>query len=379
MADKIQVRRGTDAQRSVVVFDLGEPVFTTDTKQLYIGDGSTTGGIPVFNNHETTYDHDAYDTHLSNTSNPHAVTAAQVGADVAGSAAAVQSNLNTHTSDTSNPHSVTTAQIGAIPTTQKGVANGVATLGADAKIPTSQLPSIAITDVFVVADITARDALTVQSGDIAVVTDVGTGQPNSYIYDGSTWLEIQKPADVVSSVNGMTGAVVLDDGSIAYTRADVDRKNIDTASDTLGSAINDLDDALDTHINNTTNAHGINTKADKVSGATAGNIATLDINGNLVDSTYKPSDFESTGAVSTHETTYNHSNYDTHLSNTSNPHSVTIAQIGAAAEVHTHTSSQITDFDTSVDNRITGKYGQPNGIKQLDVNGFAVIDGGTIV
>lgn len=51
--------------------------------------------------------------HTSNTSNPHSVTAAQVGADPSGSAAAVQSNLDAHTSNTSNPHSVTAAQVGA--------------------------------------------------------------------------------------------------------------------------------------------------------------------------------------------------------------------------------------------------------------------------
>lgn len=47
MATKIQLRRGTDAQRLTKVFDVGEPVFTTDTKMLYIGDGSTTGGVPA--------------------------------------------------------------------------------------------------------------------------------------------------------------------------------------------------------------------------------------------------------------------------------------------------------------------------------------------
>lgn len=55
------------------------------------------------------------DTHIGNTSNPHSVTAAQVGADPVGSAQAVQDNLDTHEADTSNPHSVTAAQVGADP------------------------------------------------------------------------------------------------------------------------------------------------------------------------------------------------------------------------------------------------------------------------
>jgi len=44
---KMKVRRGTDAQRQQVVLDQGEPGFTTDYKRLFIGDGSTTGGIVV--------------------------------------------------------------------------------------------------------------------------------------------------------------------------------------------------------------------------------------------------------------------------------------------------------------------------------------------
>lgn len=50
--------------------------------------------------------------HISSQSNPHAVTAAQVGADPVGSAAAVQTSLTAHTGSQSNPHSVTAAQVG---------------------------------------------------------------------------------------------------------------------------------------------------------------------------------------------------------------------------------------------------------------------------
>lgn len=43
----LQIRRGTDSQRQAVVFDLGEIVYTTDTKKLYVGDGATAGGINI--------------------------------------------------------------------------------------------------------------------------------------------------------------------------------------------------------------------------------------------------------------------------------------------------------------------------------------------
>lgn len=40
-----------------------------------------------------------------------------------------------------------------------------------------------------------------------------------------------------------------------------------------------------------------------------------------------------------------------------------------AEKVHTHTSSEVTDFDTSVDARITAQKGQPNGLATLDTTG----------
>ena len=47
MSQKIQIRRGVEAQRALITPDAGEPLFTTDTKQLFIGDGATAGGLLV--------------------------------------------------------------------------------------------------------------------------------------------------------------------------------------------------------------------------------------------------------------------------------------------------------------------------------------------
>lgn len=44
---KILFRRGSDADRQSVTLAAGEPGFTTDTKELYVGDGTTAGGIKV--------------------------------------------------------------------------------------------------------------------------------------------------------------------------------------------------------------------------------------------------------------------------------------------------------------------------------------------
>lgn len=43
----LKVRRGTDAERAVVVFEEGEIVYTTDQKTVFIGDGTTPGGVPI--------------------------------------------------------------------------------------------------------------------------------------------------------------------------------------------------------------------------------------------------------------------------------------------------------------------------------------------
>tara|TARA_R110000851_G_scaffold9350_5_gene34885 strand:+ start:25 stop:1272 length:1248 start_codon:yes stop_codon:yes gene_type:complete len=43
----LRLRRGTDAERLAFTPVAGEPVYTTDTKKLYVGDGSTVGGVPI--------------------------------------------------------------------------------------------------------------------------------------------------------------------------------------------------------------------------------------------------------------------------------------------------------------------------------------------
>lgn len=79
---------------------------------------------------------------------------------------------------------------GLIPTTQKGQADGVATLDSNAKIPLSQLPDAAMQQNFVVATMTDRDALTgLKIGDRVIVMDAGDGSREGYIWDGTQYLK----------------------------------------------------------------------------------------------------------------------------------------------------------------------------------------------
>ena len=94
-----------------------------------------------------------------------------------------------------------------------GVANGVATLDSSGLVPTNQLPALAITNTFVVASQAAMLALTAETGDVAIRTDLN----ESYILTASpastlaNWQELLTPPDAVSSVDGRVGTVTLTD------------------------------------------------------------------------------------------------------------------------------------------------------------------------
>lgn len=96
-------------------------------------------------------------------------------------------------------------------TAQKAQPLGLATLGADGKLPSDQLPALAITNTFVVNSQAAQLALDVQEGDVCVRTDLS----KSFIHLSTSlgtmadWQELLTPTDTVISVNGMTGAVTI--------------------------------------------------------------------------------------------------------------------------------------------------------------------------
>ena len=96
-------------------------------------------------------------------------------------------------------------------TTQKGVANGLAELDGNGLVPTHHLPALAITTTQVVNSQANMLALTAQTGDVAVRTDVNksfilTATPATTL---GNWQELLTPTDSVLSVDGSTGAVTL--------------------------------------------------------------------------------------------------------------------------------------------------------------------------
>lgn len=126
---------------------------------------------------------------------------------------------------------------------ERGAANGVATLGEDAKIPESQLPAIAITDTFPVDDEAAMLELPAQRGDLAVRLDIDktfvlAADPPSVL---ENWIRLRTPTDFVLSVAGKTGAVTLtpeDVGAEPASESIVKTASTQTLTNkTLGGAI----------------------------------------------------------------------------------------------------------------------------------------------
>jgi len=100
----------------------------------------------------------------------------------------------------------------------RGFANGVASLDADAKIPTAQLPDLAINETFTVDSEIEMLALTAQRGDVAIRTDEDPDGMYLLTADDPTTLSNWKFVSAggkVSSVNGQAGAVSLDTDDIS--------------------------------------------------------------------------------------------------------------------------------------------------------------------
>ena len=146
-----------------------------------------------------------------------------------------------------------------------GTSSGnVPVLNGGGKLSTGVIPQIALSEVFPVADITARDALTVEMGDTAIVADA-TDDPAvdaggaTYIYDGTDWHRLIHPSGGVESFNGRSG--VVDPEQDDYTWAQIDKTtsslaDITSRSHTLLSDIGTNTHAqIDTHIADGANPH----------------------------------------------------------------------------------------------------------------------------
>jgi len=100
----------------------------------------------------------------------------------------------------------TISSLGAIPLTEKGANNGVATLDAEGKVPSTQLPSY-VDDVIEVANYSALPA-TGETGKIYVTLD----DNKTYRWSGTGYIEISQ-----STIHKYIGTIIGDGTTTSFT------------------------------------------------------------------------------------------------------------------------------------------------------------------
>lgn len=156
---------------------------------------------------------------------------------------------------------VGTAVKARILSSEKGVANGVATLDGTGKIPSAQLPSY-VDDVVEYANLAAFPG-TGSSGILYIALDTN----KQYRWAGSTYQQITSGA--VDSVAGKTGVITLDTSDINGLSTALSGKAASTHSHVIGD-ITGLQTALDAKAS----ASSVTTLSTNV-GATDTNLVTV--------------------------------------------------------------------------------------------------------
>ena len=290
--------------------------FVTDTEKatwnakstLSLGTTSTTAFRGDYGN--TAYAHSQIVT-----GNPHGTTKTDLGLGSVEnkSSATIRSEITSS--------NVTTA-LGYTPVNpnQRGVANGYASLDASGLIPVSQIPS-SFKEILIVANITARDAITdkftglrVHVLDASADVTVTSGWAE-YLWTGSAWTKVSESEsiDVVlqwANITGKPTSAVADiDSAVSQRHTHSNKATLDSIQEALTTALKSNYDTAYTH---SQSAHAPS-NAQKNS-----DITKAEIEAKL------------TGAITTHTHAYEpaNANIQSHISSTSNPHSVTKSQVG---------------------------------------------------
>ncbi|MCV9928112.1 tail fiber domain-containing protein [Flavobacterium sp. LS1R49] len=138
----------------------------------------------------------------------------------------------------------------------KNVANGYAGLGTDGKLISSQLPSITLNDTFVIASQAAMLALQVQTGDLAIRTDLN----KSFILKGSNptvladWQELLTPTSAVTTVFGRNGAIAAQTGD--YNADQINETTTRKFQSANQQIFNDATSSIQTQLNSKASSTG---------------------------------------------------------------------------------------------------------------------------
>lgn len=250
-----------------------------------------------------------------------------------------------------------------VDSSEKGAANGIATLDGTGKIPAAQLPSAVMEFKGNWNASTNSPSLangTGDSGDVYRTSVAGTQNLGSgnitfavgdlVIYNGSVWQRSPASDAPVLSVNGLTGAVVL-------SKSDIGLGNVDNTSD----ANKPISTATQTALNGKANTVHTHTLSDLTqSSATNGQVPSW--NGtNWVPVTPSPGVTDHT--LLTNIGTNTHAQIDTHIGGSSNVHGVGVGN----SVVGTGTSQTLTNKTIDADlNTITN-------IENADIKAGAAI------
>lgn len=193
-----------------------------------------------------------------------------------GKAGEVDSKVTTHVGDTQNPHGVTKAQVGLgsvdnvqqIPLSQKGFANGVATLDAKGKVPVEQMP---ITKTINGASIFGSGNLQLSASLYKIVDTLPTtGIDTSKIY--------LVPASATTAKNNKTEYIYLGDPNKAYDESKWEKLGDEQKSSTIttpGGSIT-VDTALIENSPNPVAGGVVKAKFDEVDGKLADKVESSD-------------------------------------------------------------------------------------------------------
>lgn len=281
--------------------------------------------------------------HLADTSNPHSVTKSQIGLGSVDNTAdsakpvstaqktaidAVQTNLNTHTSSTSNPHGVTKSQVGL------GNVPNVAT--------NDQTPTYS--DTTTSATLVSGEKLSVAFPKIKLaITNLINHLANKSNPHGVT-------ASQVGLGNVNNTADSAKPVSTAQATAIADAKSAGTTAQTN----------LNTHIADTGNPHSV-TKSQ----VGLGNVPNVTTNDQTPTYTTASANANLTSgeklSVAFGKIAKAISSLISHLANTSNPHSVTKAQVGLGNVDNTADSAKSVKYATSAGSANAVAWGSVTG------------------
>lgn len=183
--------------------------------------------------------------------------------------------------DASKAVNVTLSGLGGIPSTEKGSNNGVATLGSDGKIPSSQLPSY-VDDVLEYANLSSFPT-TGEAGKIYVALDTN----KTYRWGGTSYVVISETISIGTTTgtafDGKVGNDHVNNSGIHVTSTEKSSWNGKYTKPSTGIPKTDLDSGVQNSLGKADSALQSETSLSKGATTGSGNVVTeVSVNGHTI-------------------------------------------------------------------------------------------------